>query len=64
MPVVETNTKKIVARLEREGWRLVGGGKHDKYMHPGDRTALIIVPRHREQSPGVARSIARSAGWI
>jgi hypothetical protein len=25
---------------------------------------MIVVPRHREQSPGVARSIAKLAGWI
>ena len=25
---------------------------------------LIIVPRHKQQSPGVARSSAKLAGWI
>jgi hypothetical protein len=29
MPAIETNTRKIVARLEREGWQNVGGTKHD-----------------------------------
>jgi DNA-binding FadR family transcriptional regulator len=28
MPAVETSTRKIIARLEREGWVNVGGGKH------------------------------------
>lgn len=64
MPVVETNTRKIVTRLEREGWRNVGGGKHDRYEHEAHPDVMIVVPRHREQSPGVARSIARLAGWI
>lgn len=64
MPLVETNTRKIIARLLREGWVGVGGGKHDKYEHPDRLEIMIIVPRHREQSPGVARSIAKLAGWI
>lgn len=63
MASVETNTRKIIARLEREGWVREEGGKHDKYSHPS-KPGLIVVPRHREQSRGVARSIAKSAGWI
>jgi predicted RNA binding protein YcfA (HicA-like mRNA interferase family) len=64
MPSLETNTKKIVARLKREGWSGVSGGKHDKFTHPEKPGALIVVPRHKQQSPGVARSIARTAGWL
>ena len=60
---METNTRKIIARLERDGWLKATGGKHDKYTHPGKPGVLIVVPRHREQSLGVARSIAKSAGW-
>ncbi|MCC6734792.1 MAG: type II toxin-antitoxin system HicA family toxin [Bauldia sp.] len=57
----ETNTRKIRARLEREGWILVGGTRHDKYRKDGQRA--IIVPRHRVVSPGVAEEIAEAAGW-
>lgn len=64
MPGVETNTRRIVARLLRDGWVNVGGGKHDRFVHPDHPETQIVVPRHREQSPGVARSIARLAGWI
>jgi predicted RNA binding protein YcfA (HicA-like mRNA interferase family) len=42
----------------------VGGGRHDKFEHPARPGVLIVVPRHREVSPGVARSIAKTAGWI
>jgi predicted RNA binding protein YcfA (HicA-like mRNA interferase family) len=63
MPGIETNTRKVIARLKREGWIDVGGSKHDKFEHPG-RDYPIIVPRHRELSPGVAKSIAKEAGWI
>lgn len=62
MPAPETNTRKIVARLEREGWQNVGGGRHDMFKHP-HKPGRIVVPRHREVSPGVARSIAKIAGW-
>ncbi len=60
---IETNTRKIVARLERDGWTRESGGKHDKYTRAA-KPGLIVVPRHKEQSRGVARSIAKIAGWI
>lgn len=63
MATIETNTRKIIARLERDGWVNASGTKHDKFSHP-DKPHAIIVPRHREQSMGVARSIAKAAGWI
>ena len=63
MPDVEPNTRKVAARLEREGWVNRGGGSHDIYKH-ADKPGRIVVPRYRELSPGVARSIAKIAGWI
>jgi predicted RNA binding protein YcfA (HicA-like mRNA interferase family) len=63
MPTFETNTRRIVARLERESWVNSGGGSHDIYKHP-QKPDRIVVPRHTEQSLGVARSIAKIAGWI
>jgi predicted RNA binding protein YcfA (HicA-like mRNA interferase family) len=60
----ETNVRKITARLEREGWIKAHGGRHDKYEHPKHPDVTLIVPRHRELSPGVARDIAKKAGWI
>ncbi len=64
MPTIETSTRKIVARLRAAAWIEVGGSKHDKFERPDRPDVLIIVPRHRQQSPGVARSIARLAGWV
>lgn len=61
--MIETSTRKIVARLKADGWVAVEGSKHDKFEHP-DRRETMIVPRHKELSPGVARSIAKLAGWI
>jgi predicted RNA binding protein YcfA (HicA-like mRNA interferase family) len=62
MPGAETNRLKVTTRLEREGWQCRPGGAHDVYKHllkPG----RIIVPRHRNLSAGVARAIAKAAGW-
>jgi predicted RNA binding protein YcfA (HicA-like mRNA interferase family) len=60
--LMELNRKKLVSRLEREGWRNVDGTKHDKFRHPA-RIGTVVVPRHRELSKGVAREIAEIAGW-
>ena len=57
----ETNTARIIARLESEGWENVGGTKHGKFRKTGVGT--IMVPRHRVVTPGVAQSIAKAAGW-
>ena len=59
----ETNTRKIIARLEREGWKMLHGGRHDKFENPSHPNTTLIVPRHRDVSPGVARDIAKKAGW-
>jgi predicted RNA binding protein YcfA (HicA-like mRNA interferase family) len=60
---VETNRRKIIMRLERDGWTLRRGGRHDVYQHPSFPDRAIVVPRHTTLSPGVARKIARDAGW-
>ena len=63
MATVETDRRKVVARLEREGWQLRHGGKHDVYQHLRFPDLAIVVPRHRTLSLGVALSIAKAAGW-
>ena len=64
MPAIETNRARVVARLQREGWRLVRhGSEHDIYRRAG-RPGTVTVPRHRTLSPGVARTIAEAAGWL
>jgi predicted RNA binding protein YcfA (HicA-like mRNA interferase family) len=60
---METNRAKVVARLEREGWINRGGGSHDVYTNAARPGVIISVPRHRTLSPGVARKIAKLAGW-
>ena len=62
-PILETNRGKVVARLEREGWVVRHGGDHDVYKHPS-KPGRIVVARHRALSAGVARVIAKTAGWV
>ena len=60
--MIETNAKKVAARLKREGWTTKGGGRHDIYRHR-EKPGRIVVPRHKDISINVARSIAKLAGW-
>jgi predicted RNA binding protein YcfA (HicA-like mRNA interferase family) len=59
---MDCNRRKIIARLEREGWVNLGGKEHDKFRH-ASKPGAVLVPRHNELSIGVARSIAKAAGW-
>ncbi len=64
MAKVETNARKIVARLEKDGWRNIGDGSHDRFVNDKRPGFMITVPRHRQLTPGTARSIAKAAGWM
>jgi predicted RNA binding protein YcfA (HicA-like mRNA interferase family) len=64
MAKVENNARKIVARLEKDGWINIGGGSHFRFVNEKRPGVMVIVPRHRELTPGTARSIAKAAGWI
>lgn len=63
MTAPETSRSKIVARLLKEGWTSESGAKHDKFAHPDRSRVKIMVPRHKTLTPGVARNIAKAAGW-
>lgn len=63
MALPETDRAKVAARLVREGWVIRHGSDHDVYKHP-ERPGRIVLPRHRTLSPGVARSVAKAAGWL
>jgi predicted RNA binding protein YcfA (HicA-like mRNA interferase family) len=60
---MEQNTKKIERKLKKDGWYLDrNGASHDIYRHPSI-PGIITLPRHPKLSPGVAKSIAKKAGW-
>ncbi len=64
MTKVENNVRKLIQRLKADGWTNIGGGNHDRFVRKDRPEIMIVVPRHRELSPGVARSIAKAAGWL
>jgi predicted RNA binding protein YcfA (HicA-like mRNA interferase family) len=39
------------------------GGNHDIFANAKKSGTMIVVPRHKTVSPGVARKIAKEAGW-
>jgi len=40
---LETNRRKVVARLEREGWSARQGGDHDVFKHPSKPGRIIVA---------------------
>lgn len=65
MAKVETSRSKILKRMEEEGWTLARhGAEHDVYVNPNRFGVVAVVPRHRTLTPGVARQIAKAAGWL
>lgn len=59
---MERNSKKIVKRLQAEGFEFIGAkGSHHKFRRDG---VTIIVPHPKKELPlGTARNIAKAAGW-
>jgi predicted RNA binding protein YcfA (HicA-like mRNA interferase family) len=60
---IELRRREIVARLRQDGWKSVGGKEHEKFKH-SSKPGRVLVPRHNDISIGVARDIAKKAGWI
>ena len=62
---LERDSRRIVKRLEAEGWVLVKtSGSHHKFKHP-DRAHHIVVAHPTKDLPiGTARAIAKAAGWL
>jgi predicted RNA binding protein YcfA (HicA-like mRNA interferase family) len=61
---METDSRKIIARLEKEGWVLKSvRGSHHKFVRDG--WTPLTVPHPKKDLPlGTARAIAKAAGWI
>jgi len=59
---METNSRKIIRKLEKSGFQLVSvKGSHHKFKN-GVR--IVIVPHPKKDLPmGTARAIAKQAGW-
>ena len=60
--MIETNSRKIIKRLEKEGFELVAvRGSHHKFRKGA---TVLVVPHPKRDLPiGTARAIAKAAGW-
>jgi len=60
---IETNSREIIKRLQKEGFDLVGiRGSHHKFKKDG---RMVIVPHPKKSLPmGTARGIAKATGWL
>lgn len=61
---MERDSRKLIRRIEKDGWTLQRiSGDHHTFKHP-EREKLITVPHPRKGlSPGVVHSVYRNAGW-
>lgn len=58
-----TNSRKLISKLEADGFELVKvAGSHHKFRK-GDKT--VIIPHPKKDLPkGTVRSIYKQAGWL
>ncbi len=58
------NSRDIIRRLQREGWRLVRttGSHHILKSKDGSRTAVVPHPK-KDLGLGLTRAIYKDAGW-
>ncbi|MFN3313729.1 MAG: type II toxin-antitoxin system HicA family toxin [Hyphomonas sp.] len=63
MRMAERNSRKIIQRLQKEGWTLIRtSGSHHQFSKDG---LTLTVPHPKKDLPtGTARAIARAAGWL
>jgi predicted RNA binding protein YcfA (HicA-like mRNA interferase family) len=65
MTKVERNSRKIIKRLESEGWEFVKAeGSHHKFIHRSMKYPVIVPHPKKDLPHGTARAIARAAGWL
>jgi predicted RNA binding protein YcfA (HicA-like mRNA interferase family) len=59
-----TNSRDIIRRLEKEGWRLVRSrGSHHQFKHP-KRLGRVTVAHPKKDIPiKTVLEIYKSAGW-
>lgn len=61
----EHEARRVVARLESEGWELRKGGKGSHRVYRKDGYPVVVVPMSKKELPiGTYRDIARKAGWL
>jgi predicted RNA binding protein YcfA (HicA-like mRNA interferase family) len=62
---IERDSRKIMARLKREGWSVVSiEGSHHKLAHPARNHKIILVHPKKDLPLGTARQVHKAAGWL
>ena len=62
---LERDSRRIIKRLEAEGWVLVKtSGSHHKFRHPDHKHHIVVAHPVKDMPTGTARSIAKAAGWL
>ena len=63
-PELERDSRRIIRRLESEGWVLVkASGSHHKFKHRNRKHHIVVVHPAKDLPTGTARAIAKAAGW-
>lgn len=61
---IERNSRKILKRLESEGWVVVSvNGSHHKLKNPRFNHPIILVHPEKDLPTGTATQIHKAAGW-
>ena len=62
---LERDSRRIIRRLESEGWVLVKtSGSHHKFKHPARKHHIVVAHPVKDMPTGTARAIAKAAGWL
>jgi predicted RNA binding protein YcfA (HicA-like mRNA interferase family) len=62
--VIERNSRKILQRLESDGWVVVSTtGSHHKLKNPKFQHSIILVHPQKDLPIGTAKQIHKAAGW-
>ena len=62
---MEHNSRKLIKKLQAEGWVLVATKcSHHQFKHP-EKAGRVTVPHpNKNIKTGTVKSIYRQAGWI
>ena len=63
-PKESRDTRKVAARLERDGWTgRPGKGDHVNYSKPGNSNLITLDMGKKEVKKPIYRDIKEKAGW-
>ena len=61
---MENDSRKIIKRLEADGWMLVRiKGSHHHFKHPDVPEIITVKHPEKDLTPGLVADLAKKAGW-